>query len=1204
MHKKKWRFWIDQGGTFTDVVACTPDGSLLSRKLLSTAPELYEDAATEGMRRFLGIASGAPLPSEQIEEVRMGTTVATNALLERSAEPVLLCITRGFADALRIGYQQRTDIFARRIQHPLPLYQRVIEVDARIAADGSVLRALNRSAVSAALADAHAEGYRSIAIVLMHGYRYHAHEREIAALARQLGFSQISASHEVSPLMRLISRGDTTVADAYLSPLLRRHTHRLRTALGDTPLLLMQSSGQLAEAEIFRGKNAILSGPAGGVIGAARTAAAAGFTKVIGFDMGGTSTDVWHFDGDFERTRETEVAGIRLHMPMLAVHTIAAGGGSLLRLDSGRLTVGPQSAGANPGPACYRRGGPLSLTDCNLVLGRICPQHFPAVFGPAGNAPVDVEAARRGFTALAGKISAAGGSAQIEQIAEDFLRVAISSMADAIRKISLKRGHDVADYVLDGFGAAAGQHVCQLARALGMTRVLLHPMAGVLSAYGMGLAALGAVRQCTVLKPLSDSVLEETQTMLDELAAAARETAASRAAATDAQWQEERRLHVRYAGTDSTLAVPVGSTSAVRTCFETLHKERFGFIHPQRELLVEACEAEVSLHGTMIESVPPPATGPKPQASTHSRIFCDGRWHDAPCYERSALQPGHRLEGAAILFEDNATTVVDAAWHATVLPSSQLLLERDTAPGQQRSDTAADPARLEIFNNRFVSIAEQMGSVLRNTARSVNIKERLDFSCAVFDRNGALVANAPHIPIHLGAMGAAVRAVAAAQPGFRRGDSFIHNAPYRGGTHLPDITVVTPIFIGEKAAHRFFVASRAHHADIGGTTPGSMPASAVHIDEEGIVFDAMPLVRDGRLLEQELRTRLRAGPFPARDPEQNLADLTAQLAAAARGEAELRRLIEEEGLATVCAYMGHVQRNAAQSVRAIIDTLQEGRCELEMDNGAVIRVAVTIERSTRRLRIDFSGTSPQRIDNFNAPSAVVRSAVLYVLRTLIKRPLPLNEGCLEPVEIVLPADSLLSPRPPAAVAAGNVETSQCVVDALYAALNIQAASAGTMNNLSFGNADFSYYETICSGTGAGVGFDGADAVQCHMTNTRLTDPEVLEWRFPVRLESFAIRRGSGGDGRWRGGNGTVRQLRFLAPMTAVLLSNRRRTVSFGLRGGGAGAPGCNRVERADGTREELGATAEIQVAAGDMLVIETPGGGGMYPPSGDSRQPR
>jgi len=1192
----KWYFWIDRGGTFTDIVARTPDGCLKSRKLLSEAPGQYEDAAVEGIRLFLGVSSNRPLPAERIAEVRMGTTVATNALLERSTEPVLLCITQGFADALLIGYQQRPDIFARSIQRPRQACQRVLEVDERIAADGHILRTPDWDTVHKDLEMAHKEGFRAIAIVLMHACRSAAHERKIAVLARQIGFSQVSASHEVSPLMRLVSRGDTTVADACLSPVLHRYIAQLETALGKAPLLLMQSSGQLAEARRFRGRDAILSGPAGGVIGAARTAAAAGFDKIIGLDMGGTSTDVWLFDGNFERTQETEVAGMRLHAPMLRVHTIAAGGGSILRFENGRLTVGPESSGASPGPACYGQGGPLSLTDCNLVLGRIRREYFPAVFGPGGNAPLNVEAAQRGLAAIAEEPGSADSFSSLEEMAEGFLQVAVDSMAGAIRKISLERGRDPADYVLSGLGAAAGQHVCQVAQALGMKKVLLHPLAGVLSAYGMGLAAIGAIHQRHLARPLHAGTMEKIAELLDELAASAWAEVSPQGADTEMAQKEQRRLHLRYAGTDGSLAVSAGPLETVRKNFEAMHLERFGFTRQGREILVEACEAEVSMHSPATEQAARTVASTPPPKAGRGQSFFQGRWYETSFYQRDQLLPGHQIEGPAILFEDNATTVVTPGWHAEVMSAGQLLLAHNAKPRQRPASTIVDPVRLEIFNNRFVSIAEQMGSVLQSTAHSVNIKERLDFSCALFDRAGALVANAPHIPIHLGAMGEAVRAVTGAGHRFQPGDSFIHNAPYRGGTHLPDITMVTPIFVDTGSPPLFFVASRAHHADIGGITPGSMPAASKHISEEGILFDAVPLVRNERLLEEDIRARLLAGPWPARNPEQNLADLAAQLAAAAQGKAELKRMIREQGLAAVCAYMEHVQHNATAAVQAIIGNLQDGRAELEMDNGAVIRVAVTVHRAAQRMCIDFSGTSAQRSDNFNAPAAVVRSAVLYVLRTLVKRPIPLNEGCLAPVEIVIPEGSFLSPRPPAAVAAGNVETSQCVVDALHAALGVQAAGAGTMNNLSFGTDDFSYYETICSGTGAGIGFDGADAVHCHMTNTRLTDPEILESNFPVRLESFAVRRGSGGSGQWRGGDGTVRRLCFLAPMTAAILSNRRRTRALGLHGGGAGAPGNNWVERADGTREDLQATAEIQAKAGDTLVIETPGGGGVNPP--------
>ena len=1192
-----WQFWIDRGGTFTDVVARQPDGTLVTKKLLSENRGRYIDAGAQAVRELL---AEYPAAGAAIDAVKMGTTVATNALLERRGDRTLLVITRGFADALRIGYQNRPDIFARRIVLPELLYERVVEADERIDAHGQVLRVLDEAALEAELAAAHAAGMRAVAIVFMHGYRHPQHERTAAALAARVGYTQISTSHEVSPLMKLVSRGDTTVVDAYLSPMLRRYVDSVSREIGPSAeggarrLLFMQSHGGLTDAARFRGKDAILSGPAGGVVGMARAAAAAGMSRVIGFDMGGTSTDVSLYDGEYERAWVSEVAGVRLRAPMMRIHTIAAGGGSILRFADERFQVGPESAGADPGPACYRRGGPLTITDANVRLGRIPAEWFPHVFGPDGDEPIDGEAAARAFDALATQVSEETGRPwSAEEVAEGFLRVAVENMANAIRRVSLQRGRDVTEYSLCCFGGAAGQHACLVADALGMSRVFIHPLAGVLSAYGIGLAELRSLRQRAVEAPLGSGALEEALAALAESACAELETqgvAASRI-------RVERRVQLRYAGTDTPLAVDYAGEDAMRAAFAAAHRSRFGFLL-DKPLVVEAASVE-AIGDTEADFEPPPvpAAGAKAVPISTLRVHVGGAWRDAPCHLRARLAPGHVLDGPAIIADAHSTTVVEPGWRAEITPRNDLLLVRRGArAGRARAGTHADPVMLEVFNNLFMHIAEQMGTVLESTAQSVNIKERLDFSCAIFDPQGRLIANAPHIPVHLGSMGESVASVLRRNAGrLAQGDVYMLNAPYDGGTHLPDITVVTPVLDARRRV-LFVVASRAHHADIGGITPGSMPPASTSIDEEGVLFDNFKLIEGGRLRESELRERLGEGPFPARNVEQNLADLRAQAAANEKGVAELNKMIEHYRLDVVRAYMRHVRRNAEESVRRVIEVIRPGRFELELDTGQRVCVDISIDREARAARIDFGGSAPQGLNNFNAPKAVCKAAVLYVFRTLVQRAIPLNAGCLEPLEIVIPAGSLLDPRYPAAVVAGNVETSQCVTDALYGALGIQAGAQGTMNNFTFGNERHQYYETICGGAGAGPDYDGADAVHTHMTNSRLTDPEVLEWRYPVLIESFAIRRGSGGAGRHRGGDGVVRRILFREEMTASILSNNRRMRPFGLEGGEPGKPGRNGVLHPDGSFEELSSTASVRVLPGDVFVIETPGGGGYGAP--------
>ncbi|HKU47201.1 MAG TPA: hydantoinase B/oxoprolinase family protein [Burkholderiales bacterium] len=1186
---EKWQFWIDRGGTFTDVVARRPDGTLVTHKLLSENPGRYADAAIAGIREILSLGKDKPIPAHSIEAVKMGTTVATNALLERKGERTVLFITRGFRDALRIAYQNRPRIFDRHIVLPEMLYSRVVEVEERVAARGEVVLPLNESQTAADLRQAFTEGFRSVAIVFMHGYRFPEHERRTAELAKAAGFTQISVSHVVSPLMKLVGRGDTTVVDAYLSPILRRYVEQVASELGGVRLLFMQSNGGLTDARRFQGKDAILSGPAGGIVGAVRTSLMAGYDKIIGFDMGGTSTDVSHFAGahlsDLEREFETRVAGVRMRAPMMSIHTVAAGGGSILHFDGARYRVGPDSAGANPGPACYRHNGPLTVTDANVMLGKIQPKYFPSVFGPGGNEPLDQNVVRAKFNELVGRIK---DGRSPEQVAEGFVQIAVGNMANAIKHISVQRGHDVTRYTLCCFGGAAGQHACLVADALGMTRVFIHPLAGVLSAYGMGLADQVAMRSRAVEARLEGCDLEE---VAEALAISARDELVAQGISAE-KIAVQRKAHLKYEGTDTALMVRLAPPEEMVREFEAAYRKQFSFLMPGRPLVAEAVSVEAIAAGEAHQEKAVPA-GSRAVAAEKVRMFSGGRWHEAPLYRREQLSPGNRIDGPAIIAEANATTVVEPEWRASVTPLDHLVLER-MAPrsGSVAIGTTVDPVMLEIFNNLYMSIAEQMGLRLQNTAYSVNIKERLDFSCALFDAQGNLIANAPHMPVHLGSMGESIKTVIRLNSGrMKPGDVYVLNAPYNGGTHLPDVTVITPVFSSSDEI-LFYVGSRGHHADIGGITPGSMPPGSKTVEEEGVLIDNFLLVEQGRFREQETVALLTSGRYPVRNVQQNIADLQAQIAANEKGVQELRRMVGHFGLDVVRAYMRHVQDNAEESVRRVIGVLKDGSFELPLDNGAVIKVAIRISGDRRAAQIDFSGTSGQLLNNFNAPSAVCMAAVLYVFRTLVDDEIPLNAGCLKPLEVVIPEGCMLRPRYPAAVVAGNVETSQCITDTLYGALGVLAASQGTMNNFTFGNARYQYYETVAGGSGAGPGFDGADVVQTHMTNSRLTDPEVLEWRFPVRLESFEIRRGSGGKGRWRGGHGATRRVRFLEPMTAAILSGHRLVRPHGLQGGEPGAAGRNFVLRAAGGTSELGPYDQTEMAAGDVFVIETPGGGG------------
>ncbi|MGW0250171.1 hydantoinase B/oxoprolinase family protein [Nocardia goodfellowii] len=1195
-----WQFWIDRGGTFTDVVARRPDGRLVTHKLLSENPARYPDSAVAGIREILEAETGSrETTGDVVEAVRMGTTVATNALLERKGERTVLVITRGFRDALRIAYQNRPEIFARAIVLPELLHERVIEVDERVTADGTVLTEPDLEALATELRRAYDDGIRAVAVVCMHSHLYPAHEREIGRVAESVGFPQISLSSEVSPLMKLVPRGDTTVVDAYLSPVLRRYVRQVAGELTGVRLMFMQSNGGLTEAGQFRGKDAILSGPAGGIVGMVRMSQLAGFDRVIGFDMGGTSTDVSHFAGEYERVFTTQIAGVRLRAPMLDIHTVAAGGGSILHFDGSRYRVGPDSAGAQPGPACYRGGGPLTVTDANVMLGRIQSAYFPSVFGPDGDQPLDDALVRDRFTELAADIGERTGDDRTpEQVAEGYLQIAVGNIAAAIKRISVQKGHDVTRYALTTFGGAGGQLACAVADSLGIRTVLVPPMAGVLSALGIGLADVTAMREQSVELPLDAKSMPRVTAIADGLEQAAR--AELRAEGVPAQQiQVAHRAQLRYDGTDTAITVPFGEPAAMASQFEARHRETYSFTL-DRPIMVEA----MSIEATGITEPPDLSSLVRRAAETSAprtvRLHTGGGWRDVSLYRRTELTPGTAVTGPAVITEDNSTTVVDDGWQAAVNELGHLVMERVAATTGPDADTEADPVLLEVFNNLFMSIAEQMGARLESTAQSVNIKERLDFSCALFDPEGNLVANAPHIPVHLGSMGTSVKEVIQRRTGaraMRPGDTYAVNDPYHGGTHLPDVTVITPVFDSAGERILFYVASRGHHAEIGGIAPGSMPANSRRIEEEGVVFDNWLLVEDGRFREAETHRLLTEAAYPSRNPATNLADLRAQIAANAKGVEEVGKMIEHFGLEVVQAYMRHVQDNAEEAVRRVIDTLEDGAYTYRTDLGATIAVRVRVDRENRGATIDFTGTSAQLTGNFNAPYAVVNAAVLYVFRTLVADDIPLNDGCLRPLRIIVPSGSMLAPEPPAAVVAGNVETSQAITGALYAALDVQAEGAGTMNNVTFGNATSQYYETIGSGSGAGDGFDGASVVQTHMTNSRLTDPEVLEWRLPVLLEEFSVRTGSGGAGRWRGGDGGVRRIRFTEAVTVSTLSSHRRVPPYGMAGGAPGALGVNRVERADGTVEQLDGAESADLEPGDVLVIETPGGGGYGTPS-------
>ena len=1190
-----WQFWIDRGGTFTDIVAQNPNGQLITYKLLSDNPEHYRDAAIQGIREVLSVESQT-LGPDLIRTVKMGTTVATNALLERTGARCALVITKGFHDALKIGYQSRPDLFARKIVLPDVLYEKVIEISQRHSANGQVLQELDRDEAYASLKQAYDEGIRSCAIVFMHGYRFHTHEKIVAEIAGEIGFTQISTSHATSPLMKLVSRGDTTVVDAYLSPVLRAYINQVASELKDVPLMFMQSNGGLTDAHRFQGKDSILSGPAGGIVGAVETSRMAGFDKIISFDMGGTSTDVSHYAGNYERAYDTFVAGVRIRSPIMRIHTVAAGGGSILKFDGLKYRVGPESAGANPGPACYRRNGPLTITDCNLILGKLQASYFPKIFGRGRNQSLDTKIVQKKFEKLRDQIyRVTGNDRSIHAVAEGFLKIAIDNMANAIKKISVQRGYDVTEYTLCSFGGAGGQHACLVADALGLETVFIHPYAGVLSAYGIGLADIRAMYEEAVEGTLSDELIDSVNERYVSIAQKAKAEILAQGIPED-RISVQERAHVRYEGTDSAVIVNAGGSGQIRKEFEDAHRQRFGFIMPHKNVIVEAISTEaVGKTEVPDETSRGQTNRTEPLEPVESSdMFFDEQFHTGHVYLRDDLLPGDRIQGPAIVIEANATTIVEKGWELETTELDHLILRRVMPRETQKAvGTDADPVMLEVFNNLFMSIAEQMGASLENTAYSVNIKERLDFSCAVFDSLGDLVANAPHMPVHLGSMSESVKIVIKNRLGtMKAGDSYILNNPYNGGTHLPDITVITPVFEQTEGKILFYTASRGHHADVGGITPGSMPPDSHRIEDEGVLIDDVQLLREGELLESEIRELLTSAVYPVRNIEQNLADIRAQVAANEKGVQELHSMVDHFGLDVVTAYMQHVQDNAEESVKRVLKVLRNGHFRYEMDDGNAVEVSIRIKNDDRTAVVDFTGTSSQTDNNFNAPSSVARAAVMYVFRTLVDDIIPMNEGCLKPIKIIIPDGCMLKPVYPAAVVAGNVETSQVITDTLYGALGVMAAAQGTMNNFTFGNDKYQYYETICGGSGAGPDFDGCDAVHTHMTNAKLTDPEILEWRFPIQLERFEIRHGSGGIGKHTGGNGTIRKLKFLEPMTAAILSGHRRIPPYGVAGGQPGQTGRNSVVRASGEVEIMNSTDRTEMQANDVFVIETPGGGG------------
>jgi 5-oxoprolinase (ATP-hydrolysing) len=1152
-----------------------------------------EEAPLLAIRLILGLSRRQPMPPLL---VKLGTTRGTNALLTRTGARTAFVTTRGFGDILLIGNQDRPRLFDLAIEKPTPLFEQFVEIDERIDASGNVLRAPSPEAIRKQLESVRSAGIKSLAICLLHSFANAAHEEIVDRIARETGFAEISTSSRLSPLIKIVSRGDTTAVDGYLNPILRAYVERLQQSLGPGQLKLMTSAGGLVDAGRFVGKDSILSGPAGGVIGFSRVAQRAGFPKSIGFDMGGTSTDVSRFDGIFEREFETKKAGVRIVAPMLAVETVAAGGGSICDFDGVKLIVGPASAGADPGPASYGRGGPLTVTDVNLFLGKLPPERFPF--------PLDRPAVTARLESLCQRIAASpsGRNFARAELAQGFIDVANANMVRAIRKISVAKGYDPAEYVLVTFGGAGGQHSCAVARALGICQVLMHPHAGVLSAYGIGLADVRRFRERAVLQPYSTKTLGALTRLFQEMETEARREVLADGVSEANLQPPARSLDLRYQGVESTINVPWPADGDFAARYGQLHEQLYGYRREGRALEIVAARVEVV--GTLPEP-PDPAVDSvlrRPGPSTTTETWFDGKPHATPVFFREEIRPGDEFDGPAIVCEPTSIVVVDPGFHATILSRGELLLVDQAETNTNATTTEVDPVQLEIFNNLFASVAEQMGVTLQRTAISTNVKERLDFSCALFSVAGELVVNAPHIPVHLGAMGETVKHILADNPDLVPGDVFVTNDPYRGGSHLPDVTVVTPVHHTETGRLLFVTASRAHHAEIGGIVPGSMPPFSKFLGEEGVLISNFKLVEKGRSREDELRQLLLSGPYPTRNVEDNLADIAAQVAANELGVRQLRELVERYSLPVVTAYMEHIQRAAAQKMRLALTAIPDGTYAHtdHLDDGSLI--TVSIDKKKDQATVDFTGTGPVLATNLNANRAIVTAAVLYVFRCLIGEDIPLNSGVLEPVTIILPT-CLLNPPAAAdpsrspAVVGGNVETSQRVVDTLLGALGVAAASQGTMNNLTFGDTSFGYYETICGGSGATRNADGADAVHTHMTNTRLTDPEVLERRYPVRIHGFRIRPDSGGPGARSGGNGVIREIEFLRPVVVSMLSERRGPYPpFGLENGEPGALGRNTLRRA-GTEqsEDLGGKFRLDAGPGDVLRIETPGGGGFGP---------
>jgi len=1197
--RPKWQFWIDRGGTFTDIIGRSPKGDISTHKLLSENSTQYKDAAIQGIRDLLCLKDEEDIPIDQIDSIKMGTTVATNALLERKGENTLLAISSGFADILRIGYQQRPKLFSLDIKLPDMLYSNIVEIEERIDINGKIIKKLDPIETKKLLKDAFDQGFKSIAIVLMHGYRHQSHEKQVSTIAKKIGFEQISVSHRVSPLMKIIPRGDTTVVDAYLSPILRRYVNQVKSALGPAQkgfekLMFMQSNGGLTDANYFQGKDAILSGPAGGVVGMVKTGEKVGLDKLIGFDMGGTSTDVCHFNGEYERTLETKVAGIILRSPMMLINTVAAGGGSILHFDGSRYRVGPDSAGAYPGPACYRNGGPLTVTDCNVMLGKLNPEFFPKIFGPNANQNLDLSIVEKKFTALAKKISLETmKTVTPSAVAEGFLSIAVESMANAIKKISVQRGYDVSNYALSCFGGAGGQHACLVADRLGIKKIHLHPYAGVLSAYGIGLAESRKINDLAVELPLEKGVIDHLSKSFTKLHFDGKEDLVSQNL-NENLFQYTDRVYLRYQDSDTSLAVKFENVEGMKLCFENTHRARFGFISPEKLVIIESIQAEVSCQSEQFESNIIIPNKIKTKTLTTQDVFINGKLEETIFYNRDEIKPNEKLSGPAVIIEPTSTIIVEPGWEATLKESNDLILTRTQKIKRASAiGTSVDPIMLEIFNNLFMNVAEQMGMVLENTASSVNIKERLDFSCALFSPTGNLVANAPHVPVHLGSMSECIKTIIRENSStMNPGDAFLINAPYNGGTHLPDITLIKPVFDDNNENVIFYVATRGHHADIGGTVPGSAPANSTHVKEEGVLIDNFTIVSKGVFLENEIYNLLSLAEFPARNIKQNIADLKAQVAAAEKGSQELIKVIKHYGLEVVHAYMGHVQDNAEESVRRVLDVLSDSSFTYKMDDGHQVVVSISVDKVNRTATIDFTGTSTQHPGNYNAPSSICYAAVLYVFRCLVDDEIPLNDGCLKPLNLIIPKRSMINPQYPAAVFSGNVETSQYIVDTLLGALGEFAASQGTMNNFIWGNDKVQNYETICGGSGASINQPGCSAVHTHMTNSKLTDPEVLEWRFPVQLESFSIRKNSGGKGLNMGGDGVDRRMRFLEPMTVNIIAGHRKIPPYGLSGGESGALGENYVIHSDESVTRLGTKGQVEVGENDLFILKTPGGGG------------